>query len=67
MRAIVLNTAAIDNGGTRHEAGSELKVGTGKGEIREERVSQLLARNLCAETAKPVAKAAGSDKAAPAA
>lgn len=61
MRSIILNTAAIDNDGVRHEAGEELQVGDGKGAIRSERVEQLLARNLATlavEVPKAAAKSA---------
>jgi hypothetical protein len=64
MRAIILNTAAIDNSGQRHEAGKELKVGTGKSEISSERAEQLLARALCAEVPKAAAKGGDASTAA---
>lgn len=55
MNKIVLYTATLDNGGQRHEAGTELAVGADDGEISTERAEQLLERSLCAEVSPPKA------------
>lgn len=62
MKAINLNTAAIDNSGKRHEAGSTLVVGDGKAEIAALRATALVARALATEVVS-AAKAAAATSA----
>lgn len=42
MKAILLHTAALDNGGTRHEAGDTLAIGDDKSQIDAERAQALV-------------------------
>src|SRR5688572_20561075 len=69
MKKITLHTAAVDNGGTRREAGESVGVGNGETQISEERAKQLAHRSMAkAEPEKAIAarrKAAKTPKAKP--
>lgn len=53
MKKIQLYTAALDNGGARHDAGAVLSVGNGKTQIDPERAKALVENGSAAEPKDP--------------
>lgn len=49
MKAIVLYTACVDNGGARKPAGAEIAVGVGADQISPARAGDLIKRCLAAD------------------
>lgn len=51
MKYIVLHTAALDNGGTRCEAGTVMAIGKARNQIDADRAQALVANGGAAEEA----------------
>lgn len=49
MKKIQLYTAALDNGGARHDAGAVLSVGNGKTQIEPERAKAMVDNSSAVE------------------
>lgn len=50
MKSIQLYTAALDNAGTRREAGDILTIGAGKTQIESKRAAELVESRSAAES-----------------
>lgn len=63
MKAIILNTARVDNGGARRDAGEKVAIGEGKTQINLDAAKALVRDALAEDADKVLAAAERAEKA----